>query len=66
MPDRTATDELPPLVGLRGAADILGVDPTNVRRTAGLPAPREMERGPVWVRSDIEAFAEERAAPAAA
>jgi hypothetical protein len=51
-------------VGLAEAARILGVKKQNVRSLAALPKPEELMAGPIWKRTVIEAFAEERKARA--
>lgn len=67
------TQRLPPLVGYKGACEILGVKKMTLSRWL-LPGsgkgsvsfgpdktymipPARVESGPVWVRSDVERFA---------
>ncbi len=62
--------KVPALVGLREAAEILGVHKSHVRRIKELPEPLgnrriegfDVSAGPLWVRSEIEELADRRAA----
>jgi len=66
--------KVPPLVGKSEAAEIIGVDPNNMVKLRGLPAPLndreecdvQVRATPVWRRVEIEKFAEERNARRAA
>lgn len=62
-------DGVPDVVGLHEAAEIMGLDPRRVsqfevERAAGarpeFPAPAKLACGPVWWRSDVEAFQKTR------
>lgn len=64
MPSDTA---IPPLVGRKQAADILGVSPNHTHKIKEFP-PSLQERGfpidmaaPAWTREEIEALAARRA-----
>lgn len=69
-------ERVPALVGKREAGEILGIDPNNMRKLEGLPAPlpgtgptavrpaadgTSVAATPLWPRSVIEAFAKLRA-----
>lgn len=74
------TEKLPPLVGGKGACEILGIQKMTLNRwlqpgsgdqgpegTHMIP-PARIEAGPVWVKADVEKFGEQigrRRAPAA-
>jgi hypothetical protein len=52
-----------PLAGAAEASEILGVKQTNLRKLVGLPEPLQvLAMGSVWLREDIEEFADRRAA----
>lgn len=49
------------IVGLKEAAAILGAEKSDVRKLANLPRKAaHLACGPIWWRSDIEAFARTR------
>ena|SRR6187431_567207 len=54
--------KVPPLMGQAEVAELLGVNPGNVKKTANLPAPipQTLKRGDLWRRDVMEAFAAER------
>jgi hypothetical protein len=61
------TQSIPPLIGRKEVARILGVQAQNVYRVKGLPSPIgkgiegfEVSSGPLWLRSAIEALAAQR------
>lgn len=56
------TSDLPEIVGLPEAAEILGVKAPNVRKVRGLPEPRYVSKRPIWSAEELRAFARERAA----
>jgi hypothetical protein len=69
MPRRPwRTSRLPDLVGAKEAAEILGIQKMTLNRwlrpdpdtgrTYMIP-PKRIDAGPVWVKSDVERFAEE-------
>jgi predicted DNA-binding transcriptional regulator AlpA len=52
-----------PILGAREAAAVLGVSQSNLRELVGLPEPfQTLAMGNIWLRSDIEAFRDRRAA----
>jgi hypothetical protein len=63
------TPRLPPLVGFKGACEILGVQKMTLSRwlrpgsgsfgpdQTYMITPARVDSGPVWVRSDVERFA---------
>lgn len=59
--DPRKPENIPPLVGLSKAAEMLGKKPANLRRRHDLPEPVEIEgvtrATPAWVRSEIEELA---------
>jgi hypothetical protein len=60
----------PPLVGLSEAAEILGVDKSNLRRMRDVPeslqtrfpGEYQVSSGPLWFREELEAVAKKRKA----
>lgn len=58
-----AGQTVPELAGASEVADLLGVTTSNLSRQAGLPAPvARLARGDIYLRRDIEAYAETRKA----
>lgn len=62
MSRRWKTPDLPPIVGVVDAAEILGVSTVTLHRwinSGYMIEPQRLASGPVWAREDIERFAVE-------
>lgn len=62
----SARPKVPPLVGVREAAEILGVERPRINRWRGsgvMPEPiQELACGPIWLQQDVEDLRDRKAA----